>query len=46
MTSLMAAKVGTGGKVFAFEPHPEIFEELKHNAFIGHCGASVSVENP
>lgn len=44
MTSLMAARVGTRGKVFAFEPHPEIFEELKHNVFIGHCGASVSVE--
>lgn len=30
--SLMAAKVGKQGHVLAFEPHPEIFEELKDNA--------------
>jgi FkbM family methyltransferase len=28
---LMAAKVGPSGRVFAFEPHPEIFLELKTN---------------
>lgn len=43
MTSLMAAKVGTGGRVFAFEPHPEIFEELKHNVSIGLNGPVVSL---
>jgi FkbM family methyltransferase len=30
--SLMATRVGTHGHVLAFEPHPEIFEELKRNA--------------
>jgi FkbM family methyltransferase len=28
----MATRVGTHGHVLAFEPHPEIFEELKRNA--------------
>jgi FkbM family methyltransferase len=31
MTSLMAARVGRQGKVYAFEPHPKIFEELSGN---------------
>ncbi|MGI2904115.1 FkbM family methyltransferase [Tolypothrix sp. VBCCA 56010] len=31
MTSVMAARVGRSGKVFAFEPHPEIYEELLAN---------------
>lgn len=44
MTSLMAAKVGAGGRVFAFEPHPEIFEELKHNVSIGLNAAVVSLQ--
>ena len=30
--SLMAFKTGLGGRVIAFEPHPEIFQELKFNA--------------
>jgi FkbM family methyltransferase len=30
--SLLAYKTGPGGRVIAFEPHPEIFEELKGNA--------------
>ena len=29
--SLMAIKTGFGGRVLAFEPHPEIFGELKRN---------------
>jgi len=29
--SLMAARVGPGGRVLAFEPHPEIFRELQEN---------------
>ncbi|MSO23344.1 MAG: FkbM family methyltransferase [Acidobacteria bacterium] len=31
MTSLMAARVGAGGKVMAFEPHAGLFAELEHN---------------
>jgi len=31
MTSLMASKVGKTGKIWAFEPHSEIFEELLSN---------------
>jgi FkbM family methyltransferase len=30
--SLMALKVGSSGRVIAFEPHPEIFQELQNNA--------------
>ena len=30
--SLMAFQASSGGRVIAFEPHPEIFEELKTNA--------------
>lgn len=30
--SLMAFQASSGGRVIAFEPHPEIFEELKANA--------------
>ncbi len=29
--SLLAYRTGQGGRVIAFEPHPEIFEELKSN---------------
>ncbi|MBY0314988.1 MAG: FkbM family methyltransferase [Bdellovibrionales bacterium] len=28
---LLSAKVESQGKVFSFEPHPEIFQKLKHN---------------
>jgi len=31
MTSIMAAKVGKGGTVIAFEPHPGLFQELLTN---------------
>lgn len=31
MTSLMATKVGRNGKVIAFEPHPEVYEDLLVN---------------
>jgi FkbM family methyltransferase len=30
--SMMAYKTGSDGRVIAFEPHPEIFEELRTNA--------------
>jgi len=32
MTSLMAAKVGDGGSVESFEPHPELYAKLMSNA--------------
>ncbi len=32
MTSVMAAAVGDEGRVIAFEPHPEVFRELRANA--------------
>jgi FkbM family methyltransferase len=31
MTGLMAVRVGAGGRVLAFEPQPEVFEELAAN---------------
>jgi FkbM family methyltransferase len=31
MTSLMRCRVGKKGRVVAFEPHPELFSELRHN---------------
>ena len=31
MTSVLAARAQRNGKVYAFEPHPEIFEELSEN---------------
>ncbi|MBV8135202.1 MAG: FkbM family methyltransferase, partial [Deltaproteobacteria bacterium] len=31
MTGLMAARLGAGGKVLAFEPHPKVFAELAAN---------------
>ncbi|MBV8056092.1 MAG: FkbM family methyltransferase [Deltaproteobacteria bacterium] len=33
ITSIMAAKAGTGGRVIAFEPHPELFPILEGNIF-------------
>ncbi len=31
MTSLMRCRAGKDGRVIAFEPHPELFSELRHN---------------
>jgi FkbM family methyltransferase len=31
LASLMAHRVGDQGKVYCFEPHPEIYQELSHN---------------
>ena len=31
MTSLLGVRVGKGGRVYAFEPHPSIFRELQLN---------------
>jgi FkbM family methyltransferase len=31
MTSVMAVRVGRSGKVYSFEPHPGLFEELQQN---------------
>lgn len=33
-TSAMAYRSGSGGKVFAFEPHPEILNELRQNIML------------
>lgn len=45
MTSLMAARVGAAGCVLAFEPHPELFEELEHNiGYIERANGGFSVE--
>lgn len=45
--SLMAKKVGMNGRVIAFEPHPEIFEELKANMnrWDAPIKASLQLEN-
>ena len=45
--SLMAAKVGRDGHVLAFEPHPEIFAELKANCALAKQlnWASIQLEN-
>lgn len=41
MTSLMAFKTGSRGRVLAFEPHPEIFRELGKNIALWN-GAGVA----
>ena len=33
MTGLMARRLGQGGKVMAFEPHPDLFSALQDNIF-------------
>jgi len=32
MSLVAAARMGLGGRVFAFEPHPQLFDELSRNA--------------
>jgi len=44
MTSLAQHRVGPQGKVFAFEPHPEIFAELRHNIELSGSSAQTVVE--
>lgn len=46
-TSLLAYKSGPKGKLIAFEPHPEIFRELKSNAELWskQFGQNVQLEN-
>lgn len=39
MTSLLAIRVGAGGRVLAFEPNPTVYAELQHN-----CGALTMVD--
>jgi FkbM family methyltransferase len=34
MTGLMALRVGSRGKVLAFEPHPELFDCLRYNSLL------------
>ena len=45
--SAMAARAGQGGRVLAFEPHPDIFHELEHTcAAMRRSGfASIQIEN-
>jgi FkbM family methyltransferase len=37
MTTLMSSKVGRNGKVFAFEPHPAVFQELERSVASMEC---------
>lgn len=45
MTSVLAVKVGAGGKVYSFEPHPAVFQQLQLNvknwSTEGRCGQFV-----
>jgi FkbM family methyltransferase len=42
VTNLMATRVGPGGTVMAFEPHPAVFELLQRNAARWNADPSVS----
>jgi FkbM family methyltransferase len=45
MTSLMAWRTGPGGRVLAFEPHPEVFRQLAENvALFGRHRSAATVE--
>jgi FkbM family methyltransferase len=35
---VFSRRVGAGGQVFAFEPHPRIFQYLQGNLALNHCG--------
>jgi FkbM family methyltransferase len=35
---VFSQRVGAGGQVFAFEPHPRIFQYLQGNLALNHCG--------
>jgi FkbM family methyltransferase len=45
MASILAIRVGPKGKVFCFEPHPEVFESLRENVEVWkkdrRCGSFV-----
>lgn len=43
-TSVMAYRSAASGRVLAFEPHPEIFEELKHNRFAWRSNAIAAIQ--
>lgn len=42
MTSLMAARTGSSGRVLCFEPHPAIYQELRLNVDSWHEHAGIS----
>jgi FkbM family methyltransferase len=42
MTSLMRYQAGKDGRVFAFEPHPDLFSELQHNIEIPQAAKLVA----
>ena len=44
-TFLMASRVGSGGKVFAFEPNPELNKMLLDSVHINQCESWISVDN-
>ena len=46
-SSVMAARAGSNGRVIAYEPHPEIFQELKsnHERQADFAAAPVQLEN-
>lgn len=45
MTSLMRQRVGPSGKVISFEPHPDIFSELRFNVeTLSNCDRVAPVE--
>ncbi len=45
MTSILAARAGAGGAVFAFEPHPAVADRLRENAArIGRLPGAARVE--
>lgn len=45
MTSLMAMRAGAEGRIVAFEPHPEIFAELRHNISSWANGSNLAPSN-
>ncbi len=42
MTSVLSAAVGTGGRVIALEPHPDVFQQLSENASLWQTQADTA----
>jgi FkbM family methyltransferase len=43
MASILSARVGRSGKVYCFEPHPQMVAELRRNVALWRCGQSCSI---
>jgi FkbM family methyltransferase len=43
MASILNARVGRSGKVYCFEPHPQVAAELRHNIALWPYGQSCSI---